>query len=134
MKRSDGLMKRVASGLCIAGAGLALGGWVWRWWLARGRGEGEVGGRIVPGRRRTLTPCPVQVRRRLSLPIAVRPGRLRLLQFLAGLVAACLAATVYLLVEGPDADSIMAGTAVFIALVEGFLTWLFPALFAEVGS
>jgi len=28
----------------------------------------------------------------------------------------------------------MAGTAVFIALVEGFLTWLFPALFAEVGS
>ena len=131
MKQSARLIRRLGPGLCTAAAGLGLAGWVWRWWLARGRGEGEVGGRTVPGRPQSVTPCAVQVRRRLSLPIAVRPGRLRLLEFLAGVVAACLAGAVLLLLGEPDGDSVAAGTAVFVAVMEGLLTWLLPALFVE---
>jgi hypothetical protein len=63
--------------------------------------------------------------------MAVPAGHLRLLQLLAGLVAACLAGAVFVVLGEPDGDRIAASTAVFVAVMEGFLTWLLPALFVE---
>jgi len=131
MKRSERLIRGLAATVCIAAVGLGLAGWVQRWWPTTGGSRGEVRGLIEPGGRKTVAPGPVQVRRRLTLPIAVRLGCLRLLQFLAGVVAACLAGAVFILLGGLNGDSIAASTAVFVAVIEGFLTWLLPALFVE---
>jgi hypothetical protein len=61
----------------------------------------------------------------------VRLSCLRLVQFLVGVVAVCLAGAVFILLGEPDGESIAASTAVFVAVMEGFLTWLVPALFVE---
>ena len=92
-------------------------------------------GQIVPANCAAMPPSLVagaaQVRRRQVLPVPVPPGSLRLFQLCAGLVAVCLGVGVYLLLAEPQSNGIAAGAAVFVAVMEAFLTWLLPALFVE---